>query len=281
MAKIGSDGSGSKSGSTPGPESSGVSTHEEATSEPSGADTDAAHALLSFLEMPYWEISEIWNELSDESRSLWLCSDEKHEEGFLDLWRELFTNWSVREWGGESEAFAPLHLAYGLEIPAAAEALERAVSFGSPSDPRPTRELFSTLLSGFQRFLVEFSPVSVGELDSSDGFIENTESNRSFLKSLDGANIWSISFGDTHVAFPGFVDNGDLSSTTGFLYTELPHTAHSQEYKYGVALDVAFTCLLCEGAAVNSLGPCVACDGNYMVRKSLWDGTNWDFSGRP
>lgn len=281
MGKIGRDGSGPKSGSTPEPESLGTSTNEEATSGLNDEDTNAAHALLSFLEMPYWEISEIWNELSDDSRSVWLFSDEKHEESFFDLWRELFTNWSVREWGGESEAFAPLHLASRLEIPGAADALERAASFGSPSDPRPTRELFATLLSGFQRFLVDFRPVSVGELDSSDGFIENTESNRGILKSLEGANIWSISFGDSHMAFPGFIDNGDLSSTTGFLYTELPHTAHSQEFKYGVSLDVAFTCLLCRGAAVNSLEPCVACDGNYMVRKSLWDGTEWDFSGRP
>jgi len=281
MGKLGRESSGPNSGSTPEPESLGRSSNEETANGPDGDDTNAAHALLSFLEMPYWEISEVWNELSDDSRSVWLCSDEEHEETFLDLWRELFTNWSVREWGGESEAFAPLHLASRLEIPGAGEALERAASFGSPSDPRPTRELFATLLSAFQSFLLNFRPVSIGELDSSSGFIENTDSNRNILKSLEGANIWSISFGDSLTAFPGFVDNSDDFSTPGFLYTELPHTAHSQEFKYGVSLDVAFSCLLCRGAAVNSLGPCVACDGNYLVRKSLWDGIEWDFSGLP
>jgi hypothetical protein len=203
-----------------------------------------------------WESVALWPKLTTDGRQAIVPTEVDSLE---PMWREYFESWSTDGSFEDHGPFEPLELATELNVPGAAELLDRVQEFDISGDVEDTRERFEQLADEFVEWVTSYLPIVPVEFDVSGSFwVDNTEENREKLRSMDPHHIWSVVWGDVLYLTEGFVDSSDDHKVTGFCVTDQPHVS---DHSHVCDLAVRIGCLLCDGEGYSSAGDaCPACE---------------------
>jgi hypothetical protein len=198
----------------------------------------------------------LWPKLTTDGRQAIVPTEVDSLE---PMWREYFESWSTDGSFEDHGPFEPLELATELNVPGAAELLDRVQEFDISDDVEDTRERFEQLADEFAEWVTSYLPIVPVEFDVYGSFwVDNTEENRQKLRSMDPHHIWSVIWGDVLYLTEGFVDSDDDQKVTGFCVTDQPHVS---DHSHVCDLAVRIACLLCDGEGYSSAGDaCPACE---------------------
>lgn len=229
---------------------------QEAQAEDESLENDGNGDPRPREELGTWESVALWPKLTTDDRQAILPSDVDSLEL---MWREYFECWSTDGSFEDSDPFEPLELGTELNVPGAAELLERVQGFDISGDVEDSRERFEQIADEFVEWVTRYLPIVPAEFEVSGSFwLENTEENRQKLRSMDPHHIWSVIWGDVLYLMESFEDSSNDEKVVLFCVTDQPHIADGTLV---CDLTVRISCMLCDGEGYSSDGDaCPACE---------------------